>query len=114
TISINEEGKLVKSYIYGDYWRLINPGTYHVKYDHILYEPLTITITITNQSPNAFKNVVLRRRANQHSFYRLHEISASISCTSVFSTFIFLLLIPFLLMLNFFLLTFYYSYYCCI
>uniref|UniRef100_A0A915AZP0 Peptidase M14 carboxypeptidase A domain-containing protein n=2 Tax=Parascaris univalens TaxID=6257 RepID=A0A915AZP0_PARUN len=61
TISINEEGKLVKSYIYGDYWRLINPGTYNVTYDHILYEPLTIAITITNHSPNAFKNIMLRR-----------------------------------------------------
>uniref|UniRef100_A0A914P3X7 Peptidase M14 carboxypeptidase A domain-containing protein n=1 Tax=Panagrolaimus davidi TaxID=227884 RepID=A0A914P3X7_9BILA len=78
TISVNSRGKILKSYEYGDYWRLITPGTYEVTFDHLHYYPVTKTVTITTDSPSFFLNVTLTPHSYQtHSHQSTTDSIAS-------------------------------------
>uniref|UniRef100_A0A914EF47 Peptidase M14 carboxypeptidase A domain-containing protein n=1 Tax=Acrobeloides nanus TaxID=290746 RepID=A0A914EF47_9BILA len=60
TISVTQTGQIVKSYINGDYWRLVTPGKYNVTFDHPNYFPVTKSVIITKYYPSAYLNVTLR------------------------------------------------------
>uniref|UniRef100_A0A0K0F335 Carboxypeptidase N catalytic chain (inferred by orthology to a human protein) n=1 Tax=Strongyloides venezuelensis TaxID=75913 RepID=A0A0K0F335_STRVS len=59
TIGINDRTKIIQTYIYGDYWRLINPGTFQVTFDHPLYNSVVKQVTITPEDPQIYLNVSL-------------------------------------------------------
>lgn len=60
TIGINDMTKIIQTYIYGDYWRLVNPGTYQVTFDHPLYNTVVKQVTITPEDPQMYLNVTMR------------------------------------------------------
>uniref|UniRef100_A0A0N4ZQL7 Peptidase_M14 domain-containing protein n=1 Tax=Parastrongyloides trichosuri TaxID=131310 RepID=A0A0N4ZQL7_PARTI len=57
TIGVNDMTKIIQSFKYGDYWRLINPGIYQVTFDHPLYYPVVKQVTITVDDPQVYLNV---------------------------------------------------------
>ncbi|MFH4974476.1 hypothetical protein AB6A40_001185 [Gnathostoma spinigerum] len=59
TISINEHAKVIRSAAAGDYWRLVNPGTYQVTYDRDGYIPVTREVKISRETPRARLDVYL-------------------------------------------------------
>ncbi|KAK0402837.1 hypothetical protein QR680_016566 [Steinernema hermaphroditum] len=74
TISINDVNKIVKTYKYGDFWRLVNEGTYQVTFDHVDYKPETRTVVISREQPSAELNVSLVR--NGDDFVLLNDADA--------------------------------------
>uniref|UniRef100_A0A914Z7U6 Peptidase M14 carboxypeptidase A domain-containing protein n=1 Tax=Panagrolaimus superbus TaxID=310955 RepID=A0A914Z7U6_9BILA len=75
TISINSRGKILKSYEYGDFWRLVTPGTYEVTVDHLHYYPVTKSVTITTDSPSYLLNVTLTPHSYQQPSTNSHIAS---------------------------------------
>ncbi|VDD95302.1 unnamed protein product [Enterobius vermicularis] len=56
-IRIEEGGKVIHSRKYGAYFRLLNPGTYHVTFAHPSYNTVRRQFTITSQVPYKRMNV---------------------------------------------------------
>ncbi|CAB3400528.1 unnamed protein product [Caenorhabditis bovis] len=62
TVSIDEIAKIVVSYGEGEFWRLVNLGTYELTFDHNDYVPLSKTVHVTSRDRSPFVEVRLKRR----------------------------------------------------
>uniref|UniRef100_A0AC34Q904 Peptidase M14 carboxypeptidase A domain-containing protein n=1 Tax=Panagrolaimus sp. JU765 TaxID=591449 RepID=A0AC34Q904_9BILA len=85
TLSINGRGKILRSYIYGDFWRPVTPGSYNVTFDHRDYFPLTVSVDITPEVPFAKINVTLTPHSYKHGNSSPEAFSAQINRSSTIS-----------------------------
>ncbi|CAI4221378.1 unnamed protein product [Auanema sp. JU1783] len=60
TISIDDESKIIISYKTGEFWRLINQGTYEVTFDHPAYHSQSRRVTITRDRRSLYLAVALK------------------------------------------------------
>uniref|UniRef100_A0AC35TYX4 Peptidase_M14 domain-containing protein n=1 Tax=Rhabditophanes sp. KR3021 TaxID=114890 RepID=A0AC35TYX4_9BILA len=64
TISIADQAKIIQSNKGGDYFRLINPGTYQVTFDHHQYKPVSKQVLITKEKPFALLDIYMHKEDN--------------------------------------------------
>ncbi|CAD5228922.1 unnamed protein product [Bursaphelenchus okinawaensis] len=69
TVSVGDGPLVVSSYKYGDYWRLLLPGTYNVTFEHPNYYPQHHTVIISENVRSLSFNVTLR----PHSYHVRHQ-----------------------------------------
>jgi carboxypeptidase D len=79
SILIGPKEKVVHSYKYGDYWRLILPGTYEVEFRHENYYPKHYVVKISEYTRSLSFNVTLR----PHSYLISSESANSSVLTKI-------------------------------
>ncbi|KAI6173546.1 Carboxypeptidase D [Aphelenchoides besseyi] len=76
SVQIGEKEKVVYSWRYGDYWRLILPGIYEITFRHQNYYPKTVVVNVSEFTRSLNFNVTLR----PHSYVPAHGSIRSLKC----------------------------------